>query len=421
MKGARTLLIAVDGFGPSDSDALHAAAQADGHLATLLRAAVTLRIEPRGPSQTAPALTALMTGTTVARHGVTTERPFAPESLSTGSTWYASSLRAPTLFDAAAQAGMVTAALQWPATAGADIDLCLPLVEDLRNYRDRWAMAERTSSERMVREHLRARREAGVQLSHVPPDALVTEIVRELDTASVDLLAVRLTGLGTARRTHGIGSLQARRTFDEVTEQILAVLEAFDARSGDRILLVHDRPLVPTTLLVHPNTALAAHGLLRTDGPQLADFRAVVWPDGPHGALHVRRDEGSALRAVAMDVLEELARETDLRVRPVEDGVGATDATDVIAVIEGPAGILFGESATHRPLVPGDDPYYAGPRAVTDPTAAIDALASGPGLPRSSATGSWADLGVTLASAMGLRLEEATATGMREARLREIA
>ncbi|MEE1619526.1 alkaline phosphatase family protein [Brachybacterium sp. J153] len=406
MRPGRTLLLAIDGATGAE-------------LSPLLDVATPLELRPGGPSEPAPALTSLITGASVARTGIATEHPFRPDRPAERSTWYARSLTAPTLFDAVAAAGGSAAALQWPATAGAEIALCLPLVEDLRHFRNRWEMTERTSSERMVLEHLAPRRAAGVHLSQVPHDALVVEITEEACAREkVDLLAVRLTGLGTQRREDGPDSRAAVRALGDTLESAQRVLAAFAPAAEDRVLLLPGRPLVPPCLLVHPNAVLAAKGLVRTEGTHLESFRALVWPDGPRGVVHVPREEGSAVRIAALEELSGLvelaARDgrSRLTLRTVEDGVGATVRTDVIAVLEGSPGTVFGLSATHRPLVDGEDPYYAGPRAVSDPSAATTALAGGPGLADAPATGSWADLGVNLARAMGLVLDGASAAGM---------
>ncbi|PZO61800.1 MAG: phosphodiesterase, partial [Pseudoxanthomonas suwonensis] len=68
-------------------------------------------------------------------------------------------------------------------------------------------------------------------------------------------------------------------------------------------------------------------------------------------------------------------------------------------------------------LVEGDDPYYAGPRAVSDPDAWSTALGQGDGLPYGPVEGAWADLGVTLAGALDVTLPGATAAGMCPAAL----
>lgn len=416
MDSGRTLLIAVDGLDEQDlADCLHAIPGSGRPLPQLHHGTRGLRVRPGGPSEPAPALTSLVTGASVAHTGVATEEPFDPDRPESRSTWYAAAMTVPTLFASARRAGLTTAALQWPATAGADIDLCLPLVEDLRRYRNRWDMAERTSSPRMLAEHLAPRRELGVQLSQVAADDLVTEIALEaLGRGRIDLLAVRLSGLGTARRAAGLGSAAAAAALGDVADALEQILTAAAPGPADRILLVPGRALVPTALLVHPNAVLAGEGLVRTDGTRIDRFRALVQPDGPRGVVHVRREEGEALRTLVLEALAGLAEHSRLQLRSVDDGVGASEGTDVIAVLEGTPGTVFGLSATHRPLVEGDDPYYAGPRAVTDPSAPAHALAVGPGLPDGPAEGSWADLGVTLAEAMGLELPGATAAGVAE-------
>ena len=392
---------------------------------TVLTGMTELRIRPGGPSEPAPALASLVTGASVAHTGVATAEPFPLDRPESRSAWYASSMTAPTLFTQAREAGLVTAALQWPATAGAEIDLCLPLVEDLHRYRTRWEMAVGTSSPRMVAEHLARRREAGVQLSQVPHDDLVAEIAAEaLARGHIDLLAARLTGLAIVRRTRGRGTAQAQRALLDTADLLEQILAAFAPTAEDRVLLVPGRPMIATTLLVHPNTALAAHGLLRTEGNRVKDFEALVWPDGPRGVVHVRREAGAAVRTAVLHALGTLGGVSEssesseagahdrLSLRQVDDGVGAGAQTDVIAVIEGGRGTVFGLSATNRSLVAGDDPYYAGPCTVSDPSAVAVVLARGPGLPEHAVEGSWADLGVTLAHAIGLSLLGATTAGM---------
>lgn len=430
MTPGRTLIIAVDGL--DEQDLPHLADRASLREG-LLDGATRLLIPPGGPTEPVPTLVSLVTGTSTPRTGVTTQHPFSPDPMPAHLDWYARSLTVPTLFDQAREQGLVTAALQWPATAGADIDLCLPLIEDLHSYRHRWEMTESTSSPRMVTEHLTARREAGVQLSLVPPDDLVAEIAADCcRLGHVDLLALHLTGLGSVRRRTGIAGPDAARALADTVDALDQVLTAFAPGAADRVVLVPGTPLVPTDLRVHPNAMLAERDLLRADGPRLQDVRALVWPDGPRGVLHVRRDEGEAVRESALAALTALVDlagqdEVDQRgrrprlelprldLRRVDGGAGATEGTDVIAVLDGSPGTVFGLSATRRALVDGGDPYDDGPRAVTDPSARTVAIGRGPGMPTSEVEGSWADLGATLAAAVGVELPAATAQGMRPA------
>lgn len=432
MERPRTLVLAVDGLDAADQDRLRAEPRAAGRpvLRELLSPGTgQVLLAPGGPSEAAPALTSLVTGASVARTGIATARPFSlPTARGATETpasaaWYARDLRVPTLLDGARAAGRTTAALGWPATAGGSADWCLPLVEDPQHYANRWEMAERTSSRRMVAAHLAPRRAAGVRLSQAPSDALIAEIGAELlRSAPPEITLVHLDGLGRERRARGLGGAGDRALEDaaDAAEQLLA---AFAPRDRDCVVLVPGRPLGPTTLLVHPNAELAARGLIRTDGPRIAEARAAVWPDGGRGVLHVARSEGEAVRRLALDVLGALVEQVEqvehpgISLRTVADGVGATPTTDVLAVLEGEPGTVFGLSATHRLLVDGSDPYSSGPLAVADPAATGTVRLRGPGLP-TEGSGSWADLGVSLARTLGLALPGATAAGVRTLRAR---
>lgn len=412
MTAERLLVVAVDGWRPEDAALL----AADPTLAQL-SGARDLLIEPGGANEPFTALAGLFTGCTSAVSGVASEAPFDPIGEAPSRHWYADALARPTLLDAARATGRRTAALQWPATAGADIDLCFPLVEDLQRYRDRWEMAVATSSPEMVEHHLRPRIEAGVHLSRVPRDELVAQIAAETlgprGDGAVDVALVRLEGLSIARREVGCDPARTRSARAAMSRDLGTVLRSFAPGPRDVVAIVAGRPLVPVRLLLHPNAELARAGLVRLDDNRPSAWDAFVWPDGSRGVLHVRAGAAPESTRRAVEVLEDLATEHGAIVRPVAQGQGATPVSDAVAVLVGAPGTLVEGSAARRPAVPGDDPYYAGPRAVTDPGAPALARVAGPGLPASGAHGGWADLGVDLAHAIGLSLPRATARGLR--------
>ncbi|MCS6711572.1 alkaline phosphatase family protein [Brachybacterium sp. EF45031] len=403
MDAARLVVVAVDGASPGELERI---------LDTLPARPTPCRgltLVGGGPSESDPALVSLSTGRTVAATGVPTQVPFDPSHSGPRAHWFAASLLAPTLFDAGHAQGRATAAIRWPATAGAPIHWCLPLVEQLRDYPDRWAMTLATSSPRMAQGHLAPRRDAGVRLGAVPKDAFAAEITAEVvRTHRVDLLALRLADLSEARRRDGVDSPGVRRAVGDLATHLEQVLTAVRPTPEDVVAVLPGRPLVPVTHLVHPNVALADAGLLRTDGTGLASWSTLVWPDGPHGALHVRRDLPEALREAAVDTLFALARRAPVRVRPVDDGLGATVDTDVIAVIDGDLGTVIGGSATQREIVSGEDPYYAGPRAVADAEAPVGVLLGGQAADRIVGPQSWASLGRALATVAGLPMGPST-------------
>src|SRR5262252_4921929 len=81
------------------------------------------------PTVTYPSHTTLITGVWPAKHGIYANLLFDP--LDKGHQawyWYAEDLKVPTLYDAAREAGRMTATIQWPVTIGAKVTWDIPEV-----------------------------------------------------------------------------------------------------------------------------------------------------------------------------------------------------------------------------------------------------------------------------------------------------
>src|SRR6202035_788380 len=79
------------------------------------------------PTVTYPSHTTLVTGVWPAKHGILANTVFDPlQKNREGWYWYAEAIRVPTLWDAAVQAGLTTASVQWPVTVGAHITWNIP-------------------------------------------------------------------------------------------------------------------------------------------------------------------------------------------------------------------------------------------------------------------------------------------------------
>ena len=71
------------------------------------------------PTVTYPSHTTLITGVWPAKHGILANTTFDPRRENKeGWYWYAEDIRVPTLWDAAREAGMTTASIQWPVSVG---------------------------------------------------------------------------------------------------------------------------------------------------------------------------------------------------------------------------------------------------------------------------------------------------------------
>src|SRR5262245_56547639 len=74
------------------------------------------------PTVTYPSHTTMVTGVSPAKHGIIANSPFDPFSKNmNGWYWYSEVIKVPTLWDAAAKAGLATSSVDWPVTVGANI------------------------------------------------------------------------------------------------------------------------------------------------------------------------------------------------------------------------------------------------------------------------------------------------------------
>jgi predicted AlkP superfamily pyrophosphatase or phosphodiesterase len=121
LSAAPVLIISIDGLRP---DAVTQADQYGLKIPNLRRmmaeGAYADGVTGVTPTITFPSHTTLITGVWPAEHGILSNARFDPlmDNLN-GSYWYASDIRVPTLWSAAAQSGIVVASLNWPASVGA--------------------------------------------------------------------------------------------------------------------------------------------------------------------------------------------------------------------------------------------------------------------------------------------------------------
>ncbi len=122
------ILVSIDGLKPehvldADSHALKIPNlrrfQREGAYATGVHGVV--------PTVTYPSHTTLITGVPPAKHGIYANNTFDPFRKNVGGWyWYAEDIKVPTLWDAAADAGLSTANIHWPVSVSARITWNLP-------------------------------------------------------------------------------------------------------------------------------------------------------------------------------------------------------------------------------------------------------------------------------------------------------
>jgi predicted AlkP superfamily pyrophosphatase or phosphodiesterase len=287
---APVVLISIDGLLPEtylEPDRL-------GLAVPNLRALVREGVHARGassvmPAITFPAHTTMVTGVSPNRHGVLSNEVFDPDgALGGGWYWHASDVKVPTLFHLVRAAGLKSAAVTWPATAGGPIDLNLPDMYPVANLRE-------------------ARNLVSLARAGLPPalaDVIPTpeQLVRMRDETRVkvalrfleqrpDLLAVHLLELDDAQHTYGPRSPQAMAMTEKIDGHLGTLLEGLRASSRleeTTVVLVSDHGFLPVEREVRVGTLLRTLGLLEVDAlGKLKTWRAFFWPQGGSGAIYL--------------------------------------------------------------------------------------------------------------------------------------
>src|SRR5881409_1585532 len=315
MHGHRIIVISIDGLAAFYWNDPQARMPTLRRLAE--RGAVAAGVETVFPSTTWPTHVSLMTGVSPRAHGVVANhvlnrRTGAPEDL-TGDPVYDAPdlLRVPTVYDRAHDAGLRTAAIDWPATRNAKtLDFNLPFFKDQRVFE--------TQTARAVWDELR---ELGYPLhlqgewAQLPKRLYKDEMVGSVAAHVVrrhepDLLLLHFLCVDSLQHLHGPRSPEAYWAIDYVDGLIgrfLATLPADELAERTALFVVWDHGFLPVAHEVRPNARLRQLGVLRADPAgrvASADARFVT----NHGAGYLYcTGDGDPVR-LARDLAAELAR-----------------------------------------------------------------------------------------------------------------
>lgn len=252
------------------------------------------------PTVTYPNHTSIVTGVRPARHGVLYNT--IPTPAGTRGRWYeeATDLTAPPIWEWARAAGLTTAAVSWPATAGARVDLLVP-------ERDYYVQKEpldrlRADSTPGIFERLGVTPRAEIFKDVVLWDVFLTEtataIIRQ---ARPRLLLLHLVQTDFFQHRVGRDHADVKAAVSRVDAHVGALRRALaDAGLGDRSVLIitGDHGFEDVTQAVHPNVLLARAGLRGC--PDVGErWRATTHVAGGSAAVLVNPPGDAAAAAAA--------------------------------------------------------------------------------------------------------------------------
>jgi arylsulfatase A-like enzyme len=309
------LLVSIDGLRPvfyldPDSPARHLRALA-------ARGAHARAAEPVFPTVTYPNHASIVTGVRPMRHGIASNNMVDANGVR--GRWYedAAALRELPLWEWVRARGLSTAAVAWPVTVGAPIDLLLP-ERDYYARRTPLALLQQAVTPGFF-ERTGVEPTADIFGDVAKWDDFLTRTAAALiRRARPNLLLLHLVQADHFQHHAGPDSAETRQAIARLDAHVATVLAAVDeAGISDRtsVIVVGDHGFEDYTGVVHTNAILARAGL--RDCPALGNgWRATAHAAGGSAAIIMRPDAGAdavtaaeaAVRAAAADRYQVLTR-----------------------------------------------------------------------------------------------------------------
>ncbi len=314
------------------------------------------------PTVTYPSHTTLVTGALPARHGIYYNTPFEPEGQTGRWYWEESLIQSRTLWDAAREAGLVTAAVHWPVTVGAPIDYNVPEFWSLVKSDPPFsALRERTQPPGLWDE---IEREATGRLTvaNFTPDFLARDdsVARAaaylLAKYHPALLAIHVLGTDHFQHEDGRDSPRVRRAVaaaDRSVAVLLETAESLEILDRTAFIITGDHGFVNIHSRLAPNIWLAEAGL-RSPGSDRGDWRATFHSTGGSAFLQLRDPGDHQAAQIVRSLLAELPVRYRRLFRVVEgkelSEIGADPSVPL--ALTGVPGVKFTSSAAPPVLGP---------------------------------------------------------------------
>ncbi len=348
--GTRLIVISVDGMRPDFYRRPDELGVRVPNLRKLVQSGASAdAVESIYPSTTYPAHATLVTGVPPRVHGIYSHlASLDPGEKARPWMWFAAAIDVPTLWDVARAAGLKTASIGWPVSAGTSIDWNIPEIWDPAApdpYTD-FATPARHSTPRLFEEVVKAiepmfrepsaHRHAGHKhqtppLHEAGPDRLRTEgslyIWRHYQP---HLMLVHLIGYDHQAHDSGPFAPEALAAMEKSDQEIGRFQEAVLADGNAALVVLSDHGFIPVTKEAAPLVALVEEGLFgrsrlgeielkRLGAVHAGGSFALYWLEEPSAddrknlekALAKLRQAGAVREVVDRERLEALAADPD--------------------------------------------------------------------------------------------------------------
>ncbi len=263
------------------------------------------------PTVTYPSHATLITGTSPAKHGIINNTTFDPLQINQGGWyWYARDIKVPTLWDAAAKAGLTTANIHWPVSVdAASIRWNIPQIWRT-GHADDAKLVKALSTPGLV-EGLEADLgpyAPGIDESIAGDENRGAFAARLIAHEKPDFTTVYLTALDHEQHEKGPNTKPAYAVLERIDAVVGSLISAqMAARPNSVIAVVSDHGFAATSTEINLFSAFIKDGLITLDpAGKVKSWDAMPWPSGGSIAVMLRKPEDTALVARVRMFLDQL-------------------------------------------------------------------------------------------------------------------
>ena len=324
-QSARLVVLSVDGLRPDIYRASESLRRFP-HLAALEKDGASAEaVESIYPTTTYPAHATIVTGLPPRAHGIYSHlASLDPTEKARPWCWFAAALRAPALWDVARVSRRRTAALSWPVSAGAAMDVCIPEIWNpavADPHRD-FETPARHSTSGLFAEVAQV---LAPLLGKADPDELRGEAALYLwKRYRPDLLLVHFVWYDSRAHTFGPASPEALTALESADRAIGKIRDAIASDPATTLVVLSDHGFVPVEKEAAPLVVFAEHGLFtrgadgslalrRLGAVSAGGSLAVYWLEEP-SADDRRRLEAAVERLHASGAVQEIVDRGQLEV-----------------------------------------------------------------------------------------------------------
>lgn len=307
------LMISIDGLRPADVIEAERRGLKIPHLRKFVReGAYAAGVRGVLPTVTYPSHATLVTGASPARHGIFSNTSFDPKQINQGGWyWYASDIKVPTLWSAAAAAGKSVGNVHWPVSVGA-AGITWNLPQYWRTgHADDAKLLTALSTPGLVAALESATGEPyapGIDESIEGDENRGRFAVKLIQTHKPEFVTAYLTALDHEQHAEGPGTAKAHAVLERIDAIVGRLVAAELAMHPDAaIVIVSDHGFETISREINFFRAFLDAGLITLDAKgAVTGWEAMPWPTGGSVAVVLARKVDAVLEARVGALLAQL-------------------------------------------------------------------------------------------------------------------